>query len=93
VGVVVAVAGMNDYASRSAGREPERRYRFRAQRFGRLIVTTCIQGTCYRIVDEATTLDREGNRYASKAIILRPWRRNEWGEYLSQRALVIGWRR
>jgi hypothetical protein len=71
----------------------ERRYRYRAQRFGRLIVTTCIQGTCWRIVDEATTHDREGNRYASVAIILRPWRRNEYGEYQSQRALVIGWKR
>lgn len=58
-----------------------------------MIVTTCIQGTCRRIVDRAFTQDREGNRYESVAIILSPWRRNEWGEYLSQRVLVIGWRR
>ena len=82
-----------EYTEEASPGEVRRRYRYRAQRFGRLIVTSCIQGTCHRITDRAWTQDREGNDYDSVAILLQPWRRNRWGEYLSQRALVIGWRR
>lgn len=65
---------------------------YRAQRFGRLIVTTCRQGEGAPWIDDAWTHDREGNRYASKAILLTPWRKNRYGEHRRQRALVIGWR-
>jgi hypothetical protein len=70
----------------------ERQHPYRGWRIWRLVVTTCKQGTCRRIVDQAWTYDHDGNRYESVAIILRPWRRNQWGEYPPQRALVVGWR-
>lgn len=81
--------------SEASGQPTEMRVkpRFRAWRMGPVILTTCIQGSCRRIVDRAVTVDREGNRYQSVAIILRPWRRNRWGDYQMQRALVLGWRK
>jgi hypothetical protein len=72
----------------------ERRgYPYRARRLGRLIVTWCRQGSGAPLIDHAWTVDREGNRYTSRAIHLRPWRKNRHGERLRGPALVIGWRR
>lgn len=68
------------------------RYPNAGRRLGRLIITTCRQGTTPNLVDQAGTVDAEGNSYRSVAIV-RPWRRNRHGEYSAQRALVIGWRR
>lgn len=66
--------------------------RNRGYRFGRLIITWTVQPSGAAVVDEAFTRDAEGNRYVSRAILLRPWKRNRWGEPKLQRALVVGWR-
>jgi hypothetical protein len=66
---------------------------WKGHRVGRLILTTCRQGSGSPIIDDAFTHDADGNRYVSKAILLTPWRRkNRHGERPPMRALVIGWR-
>lgn len=66
---------------------------FRGWHIWRIIITTCRTSTGSPFVDDAFTRDREGNEYISKAFLLMPWRKNKYGEHLSQRAFVIGWQR
>ena len=78
----------------STGAAPAaRRYPYKARRLGRLVVTTCKQGSGAPWCDKAWTLDREGNVYSSLAFLLRPWRRGAHGTRLPGRALVVGWRK
>lgn len=63
-----------------------------ARVLGPLIVTTCMQGTGAALLDDCFVGDVEGRRYHGKALHLRPWRRDRYGERLRARALVVGWR-
>jgi hypothetical protein len=65
---------------------------WRVRKIGRLILTTCTQAGRAPFVDDGWTKDQEGNTYASKVILLAPWRRNRHGERPPMRALVVGWR-
>ena len=65
---------------------------FKGHRIGPLIVTTCRQPTGAPLIDDGWTIDQEGNRYASRSVLLTPWRKNRYGEHERQRALTIGWR-
>lgn len=67
--------------------------RYKGRRLGRLIVTTCHNGTGAPLVDDSFIRDQEGNEYVGWSVLLTPWRKNEYGEHLRQRALTIGWRR
>lgn len=58
----------------------------------RLIFTSCIQGIGAPLIDKAFIRDKEGNGYKAIAILLLPWKKNQYGESLIQKALVIGWR-
>lgn len=65
---------------------------------GRLVITTTNQPAGAPLIDEARTVetstgDRPRRVWVSFAILLRPWRRNRYGESLGGRALVIGWER
>jgi hypothetical protein len=59
---------------------------------GRVSVSTCMQAHGAPLVDRAYQTDQTGNRYEGFAILLQPWKRNQYRESLPQRALVIGWR-
>ena len=60
-------------------------------KFGKLMVTTVTQGSGAPFIDGAFTTDAEGLRYKGVAILLLPWKRNQYGESLPQLALVLGW--
>jgi len=45
------------------------------------------------MMDDSTSRDADGHRYKGKAILLKPWRKNGYGEHLPQPAVVIAWRR
>ena len=64
----------------------------KAYRFGRLILTTCLQSAA-PVFDRCWATDREGNRYEGVAVLLTPWRRDSYGERPLMRAIVLGWRR
>jgi hypothetical protein len=66
---------------------------YKGRRLGRLIVTSVRQPTSRRFIDGAWTHDADGNMYVSKTFLLTPWRKNTHGEYVRQKALVVGWRR
>lgn len=59
---------------------------------GRLLVTTCAQAQGAPIVDRATVHDAQGRRYGGRAIMLAPWRRNEYGDRRPGLAAVLAWR-
>ncbi|MCR4307168.1 MAG: hypothetical protein NUV80_01250 [Candidatus Berkelbacteria bacterium] len=59
---------------------------------GKLCLTTTIQGTNAPFIDRAFTTDDKNRRYAGVAILLTPWMR-KYGESITQRALVVGWRK
>lgn len=69
-----------------------RRFPYKGYRWWKLIVTWCRNGAGAPLVDDAFVNDREGNRYAAKAVSLVR-RRNEHGERVPGPAFVIGWRR
>lgn len=87
-GAAAAAASAGEVVSVVGQRLP-----FRGFRVGRLIVTTCRQASGAPLVDDAFIHDREGNDYVGKAVPLRPWLRNVYGERVGQRALTVGWRR
>jgi hypothetical protein len=64
----------------------------RGMRLWKLIFTHCTQPTGAQPLDQAWVTDADGYRYTAVAILARPWRRNQYGERLRDRALVIGWR-
>jgi hypothetical protein len=65
---------------------------YKGHRFGRLIVTSCRQPAGAPFIDQGFTRDADGREYASRSILLAPWKKNEYGEHAHQRALTIGWR-
>ena len=69
-----------------------KRFPYKARRIGRLIFTTCRQGSYAPFIDCAWTYDREGNKYTSKAIVWPFGNRNQYGERNPRRAFVVGWR-
>lgn len=62
----------------------------KSYKLGKLIVTTCYQGSGAPFIDKGMTKDLLGNKYPSRIILLTPWRRRS-GQSEVQRALVIGW--
>ena len=58
--------------------------------FSRYIVTTCAQGGHAPLVDRCFVEEEHGKKFEGIAILLTPWRRNQWGESLPQTALVFG---
>lgn len=66
---------------------------FKGYKMGKLLITTTIQATHAPLVDTCSSRDQAGNQYKGLAILLKPWARNEFGESLSQRALVLAWQR
>ena len=68
------------------------RYPFKAQVIGPLCLTWCNQAQGAPLVDTCFTRDKEGRSYKGWAILLKPWRRNRFGESLYQPAFVIAWR-
>ena len=65
----------------------------RGLQIGRLMLTTCNQAAGAPLMDSCTTRDQAGNVYHGKCFLLKPWRKNKWGEHLPQPAMVIAWRR
>lgn len=59
--------------------------------FGRLLVTTAMQGGCAPLVDKCRTESVDGRVFIGVLILLTPWRRNRYRESLPQRGLVFGW--
>lgn len=59
--------------------------------FGKLLFTTVIQGTGAPIVDWCAGHAVDGRTFEGRAIHLRPWRKDRYGDRLMNRALVIGW--
>ena len=43
-------------------------------------------------IDDAFARDSDGRRYRGYAVLLQPWRRNNYGEALPQPALFLTWR-
>lgn len=43
-------------------------------------------------IDNAFASDQDGRRYRGYAVLLQPWRRNNYGEALPQPALFLTWR-
>ena len=70
----------------------KQQFRFKAWRIGRLLLTHCNQALGAPIVDYAFSRDIDGNNYRGRAILLKPWRKNKYGEHLPQPALIIAWR-
>lgn len=64
----------------------------KAYRFGKLLVTTTSQAQNAPFIDSSMSRDADGNRYKGIAILLQPWRRNQYGESLIQPSLVLAWR-
>lgn len=60
---------------------------------GPIIITSTIQRKSPRIFDRAVTRMSDGRAFDGYAVILRPWRKDKYGFYEPQFALVIGWRR
>lgn len=58
----------------------------------KLILTTVIQPTGARFIDKAHSTDQDGNKYKGYAILLRPWKKDKWGDTQRQFAIVIVWR-
>jgi len=77
----------------ASGSTAEPRLPFKAWRIGRLLLTHCNQAHGAPMMDDSTSRDADGHRYKGKAILLKPWRKNGYGEHLPQPAVVIAWRR
>lgn len=67
---------------------------FKGYRFfgNRVLVTVCRQAVGAPTIDYCFTGDADGNRYEGLAVSVETRRRNEHGEHVSQRALVIATR-
>lgn len=66
---------------------------FRGWYFWRVILTTCITNLGAPFIDNAFIRDYEDNIYSGKVFLLMPWKKNEFGEHISQRAFVVGWQK
>jgi hypothetical protein len=64
----------------------------KGQRFGKLLLTTVMQPSGARFIEQAYSTDQDGNKYKGYAIILRPWKKDKWGDTQRQMAIVITWR-
>lgn len=62
----------------------------RAHLIGRLLITTCNQGSGAPFIDRGFTRCADGRTARSKVILLTPWRRDAHGTRAEQRALVLG---
>jgi len=60
-------------------------------KIGKLILTTCYQGSGAPFIDKAFITDSEKNHYEGYAVLLNPWKRNRYGESLIQKAFVFGY--
>ena len=67
-------------------------------KIGKLVITTTNQRLGSPFIDRSTTICREKKTFGRLlwrangfAVLLTPWRRNEYRESLPQKALVIGW--
>jgi len=56
---------------------------------GRVVVTTCMQGSGAPVIDRATVHAKTGQHFRGWAVLLKPWRRRTDATVRS-RALVIG---
>lgn len=61
--------------------------------FGPFLITTFMQALGAPIIDSAISVDNLGRTYKGYAILLTPWKRNQYGDRDIQLALMIGWKR
>jgi hypothetical protein len=59
---------------------------------GKLLVCISRNAIGAPFIDKAYANDDSGKRYRGYAILLQPWRRNNYGEALPQPALFLTWR-
>lgn len=63
----------------------------KARIFGKLCITFCNQGAAAPLLDYCNVNTEDGRMFFGRALLLTPWRRDQYRESLPQRALVIAW--